>query len=383
MKILITTDMYFPVVTGVAQVIKLQADSLRRLGHDVRVMTIAKCRQSHYNEKDNVYYIKAAKFTFYKDSFMSFNLSDKMVPLIVTWKPDLIHSQCEFFSLKFAKKISTETGAPIIHTCHTDFPSYRDYFFKSYTLWKSIVPGMVKRALDNESIKLVITPSVKTQKMLRDFAIERPITVLPSGINLHQFKVRLSEQEKKVLLAPYGVKTSDFIIVSICRLTEEKKVRETIDNFAQLHIRDARLLIIGDGDQRSALEAQVQELGLQKSVKFFGMVPSSDVWMYYQLGDVFVSSSESETQGLTYYEACASGVPIVCKKDDCLTVMMEEGKNGYCFTTSEEFLKIIHLCYTDLEKLNRMSAYAPLSVARFSGEAFAQNLLDIYRQYVS
>lgn len=48
------------------------------------------------------------------------------------------------------------------------------------------------------------------------------------------------------------------------------------------------------------------------------MVPPDEVHTYYQLGDIFVSASTSETQGLTYVEAAANGLPLLCRRDPCL-----------------------------------------------------------------
>ncbi|MEG2258695.1 MAG: glycosyltransferase, partial [Oscillospiraceae bacterium] len=58
---------------------------------------------------------------------------------------------------------------------------------------------------------------------------------------------------------------------------------------------------------------------------------------YYQLGDVFVSASQSETQGLTYVEALASGLPALCREDDCLEGVVVDGVNGYQYSGFDEF----------------------------------------------
>ena len=54
--------------------------------------------------------------------------------------------------------------------------------------------------------------------------------------------------------------------------------------------------------------------------------------LYYRLGDIFLSASQSETQGLTYIEALASGLPAVCRRDDCLNDVITNGKNGGQYT---------------------------------------------------
>ena len=61
---------------------------------------------------------------------------------------------------------------------------------------------------------------------------------------------------------------------------------------------------------------------------FAGMVPPDQVGRYYQLGDLFVSASASETQGLTYMEALRAGVPLLCRRDACLDGVVIQGVNG-------------------------------------------------------
>ena len=69
------------------------------------------------------------------------------------------------------------------------------------------------------------------------------------------------------------------------------------------------------------------------------MVSPAEVASYYPAGDLFVSASTSETQGLTYAEALAAGLPLLCRRDQCLRAVVEEDKNGWQYRTEEEFLK--------------------------------------------
>lgn len=80
---------------------------------------------------------------------------------------------------------------------------------------------------------------------------------------------------------------------------------------------------------------------MEDKVIFTGMVDPASVQEYYQLGDLFVSASTSETQGLTYVEAAANGLPLLCRKDRCLDDVIIEGENGYEYTSAEEFLEEI------------------------------------------
>lgn len=109
-------------------------------------------------------------------------------------------------------------------------------------------------------------------------------------------------------------------------------------------------LIAGDGPDRERLEKLAEELDIQEKTVFTGMINPKEVGKYYQLGDVFVCASNSETQGITYIEALASGVPALCRKDECLNQVITDGYNGFQYDSYTYFK--MHLDYL-LEKEDR------------------------------
>ena len=72
-----------------------------------------------------------------------------------------------------------------------------------------------------------------------------------------------------------------------------------------------RLVVAGDGPYLPDLKSQAKKLGIQDKVVFTGMIAPSETALYYKSADFFISASTSETQGLTYLEALASGTPII------------------------------------------------------------------------
>ena len=101
MKILITTDLFTTKTNGVVTSIKNLMEELAKNGHEIRILTVSSEFKSY--KKQNVYYIKSVPFKIYPDVRMPVSYRHKLIKEIVEWKPDIIHSQCEFFSLQFAK----------------------------------------------------------------------------------------------------------------------------------------------------------------------------------------------------------------------------------------------------------------------------------------
>ena len=114
------------------------------------------------------------------------------------------------------------------------------------------------------------------------------------------------------------------------------------------------------------------------------MVPPEDVVRWYQAGDAFVSASQSETQGLTSFEALACGLPVLCRADPCLDGVVENGRNGWQWQTDAEFSAALDaLRASDASQRAALSACAAETAARYSADYFAQQVLVAYHKALS
>jgi 1,2-diacylglycerol 3-alpha-glucosyltransferase len=140
-----------------------------------------------------------------------------------------------------------------------------------------------------------------------------------------------------------------------------------------------KLVIVGDGPHRPQLEKYANKLDLADRVFFTGMVPHEKVNQYYQIGDVFVSASNSETQGLTYLEAMTNGLPMLCRKDSCLDNVVLDGENGYQYESFEQFREQLKdILQNDLE-YQRLSGNAKETAKKdYSSATFALKVDEIY-----
>ena len=341
MKILITTDLYATETNGVVTSVKNLFDELTAKGHDVRILTISDTLHSH--QEGPVTYIRSVSLEkVYPNVRMPVSYRHKLIKEIIDWKPDIVHSQCEFFSYQFASRISRITGAPIVHTYHTLYEQYMtSYLIPSKRLGDYLVKILSRKRLKNA--KTLVAPTHKVENTLQGYGMRNPISVVPSGISLQQHQQRITPEKRLEMRAELGIGEADQVLLNLGRLGGEKNLGELLELFAQARKENSQLkfLIVGDGPARSDLEKQAQALGIEEDVIFTGMVAPGQVQEYYQLGDIFVSASTSETQGLTYIEAAANGLPLLCRQDDCLADVLQEGENGYEYTSSEEFLQAI------------------------------------------
>lgn len=343
-KVLITTDLFTTETNGVVTSTQNLINELKKRGHEVRVITFSKGKKSY--TENGVYYIKSLSLEWiYPEIRMPSSRAGKFVKEIVEWKPDVIHSQCEFFSYGFARRVSKKTGAPIVHTYHTLYDDYVGYAmpFKRLGRW------LVRRYLSVKRIKRVsaiIAPTEKVKKYLTDTCkSDKRIEVIPSGINLEKHKISFTNEERQKGRAQYGFDDTHFVIINLGRLGTEKNLEENISFFAKIlkKFTNARLLIVGGGPALEGLKKLANELGVANKTVFAGMVAPNEVAKYYRLGDLFVCASTSETQGLTYIEAAANGLPLLCRNDPCINEVVKDGENGFRYNDFDEYEK--HLSY--------------------------------------
>ena len=113
------------------------------------------------------------------------------------------------------------------------------------------------------------------------------------------------------------------------------------------------------------------------------MQKQEDIPSFYRLGTVFCSASTSETQGLTYVEALASGVPVLCRKDDCLDDLVRNGVNGWQYRTQTEYQQYLERLLADQELQQRLSVEALSSSTRYDRMVFAQSVAAVYEALVN
>ena len=378
MKILLTSDMYENQINGVSASVITLRDELRKKGHDVRVLTLSKDSESKMEKTD--YLIGSFPVPFYPDTRQTLHFKDKLIKEIIKWHPDIIHIQTEFSIGKIAKKIAKACNVPMINTSHTLYEDYTGYIIPSKRLGRIIARRFTKSSY--EDAKAIIAPSDKIKNLLTKYGIDKPIYIIPTGIDLDRFKKRIFLMEKAKLKAKLNIPNKAKVIVSVGRLAKEKNIDELISYMPDLIAKNKNIIFLigGGGPYQKQLEAQVKKLGIEKYVRFTGMIPPKDTYKYYQLGDVFVCASTSETQGITYIEALACSLPLVCRYDRCLEGVVEECKNGYMFKTKEEYLKYIDKILRNPILHFKLKTNAATSSKKFSKEKFGDDVEKLYKE---
>lgn len=230
---------------------------------------------------------------------------------------------------------------------------------------------------------MVVAPTEKTKNLIQSYGVKKDIKVIPTGIPLNKFIEEQCDMKRLTeIRSELGIHPGDKVLLNIGRVAYEKNIDELLrglQNYLFLH-PFVMLVIVGDGTARADLEELADELEIRHQVIFAGERPWSEINLYYRLGDIFVGASQSETQGLTYLEALASGLPVVAKEDRCLEGVLTNGVNGYLFNDAEGLIAAIDRLFGNQGMLESFSENAVESAQRFSAENYVHSVASVYTE---
>lgn len=152
--------------------------------------------------------------------------------------------------------------------------------------------------------------------------------VIPNGVHLERFKCHITTEVRESLRASWGVGNSDRLIVTVSRLVKKNGTRDLIEALSLLGT-EYKLLIAGEGEERSMLEALAKERGVYERVVFYGLCSQEKLPELLQSCDVFCRPSLSEGQGISFIEAMASGLLTVGSKVGGIPDFLREGETGF------------------------------------------------------
>lgn len=253
-------------------------------------------------------------------------LSKALIPLYAYFsakkiieKNWLVTSQDEFigiagYLLKRLKGISWEAQV------HTDIASAE---YKQFSLQNRMRTFIARHAYQYASS--IRTVSLRVQENLKNWkgVSTIPMTVLPVFIDLDKFYQRKDRND--------GL----FQIISVSRLSKEKRIDVVLRVFSQIYNKhpNVRLMIVGDGPEKSSLENICKELSIEGAVEFLGQV--DNVEDYYVHADLYVLNSAYESYGRTIVEAMAAGLPVVSTNVGIAREMLKGGA-GEIFSNEDE-----------------------------------------------
>ena len=358
MKIAICSDAYYPMTNGVAVFTTNLAKGLRKLGHEVIVISPSFTGKKHktIDKQTGVvnYFLSASRFHLYPDQiheipnkkdylglkmprlayknglWLSSHPRREIKKILNREKPDIIHLQTAGPVGLGVRAYVKKTGTPLVSTGH----SYPDNFtgpFKLLRPFKRPANTVVKHYLNSflkDAEYATMPTELAIEELINKKRFKVPIEALSNGVDLSAFR---PGEPKKEIYEKYQLEKGRPRVLYIGRVDHEKSINVIIKAFRLVleKVKEAELVLVGDGAEKARLEKLVESLKIEKSVRFLGRVLPPDLYELYKTGLVFATASETETQGIVLIEAAASGLPLVAVDAGAVKEIVKNGKNGY------------------------------------------------------
>ncbi|MBQ3430228.1 glycosyltransferase [Candidatus Saccharibacteria bacterium] len=349
MKIVIASDIYYPMTNGVAVFAHNLAQQLAKKGHRVMVICPSFKGKKHITQQGKLrtVYLTSARFPFYPDQiepvpekkllyrhgiWFAINAGRQVKKALDWFKPDIIHIQTNEPIAIAARHYALSKNIPFVTTGHT-FPDQVTDQFELLKPIKKPADAILKRFLvsfmkNSEYTTMPTELAIQelTPEPSKRFKVQ--VEAVSNGVDLSSFK---PGRAKESIYKKYKIPKNKKIALHVGRIDGDKSVDRVIDAFERVLRKrdDIMLLIVGDGIARADLEEMTRALGIEKSVRFLGRVLPPDLNEIYKLADVFVTASEIETQGVVLIEAAATGLPLVAVDAGAVAAIVVDGKNGF------------------------------------------------------
>jgi N-acetyl-alpha-D-glucosaminyl L-malate synthase BshA len=316
MKIGITC---YPTYGGSGVVATELGKELALRGHEVHFISYAQpFRLNHYVENIFFHAVEATNYPLFEFNLYSLALASKMVEVVTYEKLDILHVHYAIphaTSAYLAREIlKGKSDVKVITTLHgTDItlvglePSFLN---------------LVKFSIEQSDGVTAVSRYLK-EKTLTNYSIEKDIEVIPNFIDREFLKPAEACAFRKHI-APGGEK----IMVHVSNFRQVKRVADTIRILKHvLPEVNAKLVLVGDGPNRSECERLARELELTNSVVFLGKQDAlGDI---LNAADLFLIPSQSESFGLAALEAMACGLPVISSSVGGLPELVRHNETGF------------------------------------------------------
>lgn len=293
--------------------------ALAEKGHELHFITYSTpARLGSF--KSNLFYheVRVSDYPLFDYQPYELVLTSKMVEIVLDHKLDLLHVHYAIphaSAAVMARAILATNGItlPILTTLHgTDITLLgKDPAFES----------VISFAINASNAVTAVSQSLKEDTM-QLFGVNQDIRVIPNFICPSHFD-RSADESFRTSIAPAG----EPILTHISNFRPVKRMDDVIHVFQKVRKRmPAKLLLVGDGPERSRIEHLIRDLGLEKDVVCTGKIKNPIDPLL--VSDLFLLPSETESFGLAALEAMAAGVPVLANRTGGIPEVVEHGVSG-------------------------------------------------------
>lgn len=351
MKVALLNDSFPPVIDGVANAVQSYARILCNQGDEPVVVTP---KYPHVN--DNYEYKVYRYRSIATDKLIGYRAGNPFSPTTISdlyyEKFDIMHVHCPFASAVLANNIRafSKKRIPMVFTYHTKFDidiEKRIHIHGFRHIVRKFVISSIKQ-MDE-----VWVVSEGAGQNLRSLGYRGNYIVMPNGTDFKKGKA--SDEAIAQINEKYSIEPDIPVFLYVGRMFWYKNIGLSLEALKKLHDDGTkfRLLLVGDGEDRHAIELFTKQLGIEDSVTFVGTVYDRELLRaFYSRADLFLFPSTYDTSGLVVKEAAACDCPSVLVKGSCAGEGVADGVTGYlCEENADSMYNVVKNAISDRDKL--------------------------------
>ncbi|ANY05688.1 glycosyltransferase [Pseudonocardia sp. HH130630-07] len=245
-------------------------------------------------------------------------------------RPDVVHVQSHMILGRMLLTAAQDLGIPAVATTHM----IPDNILPAIS-FLHLPPSQLKRLFWWDATRvlrragIVTAPTPHAATLAETHGVPGPVLPVSNGLDTARFRPDTSGRGA-AFRARHGVPDGPLLGV-VGRLDHEKHVDEIVRALAVVRrtVTDARLLVVGEGDDENRVRATVRGCDLGDAVTFTGRLPDDELADIYAAVDVFLNAGTAELQSLVTLEAMATARPVVAVDAGALPHLVRHGENGF------------------------------------------------------
>lgn len=374
LRIAFVTETYPPEVNGVSMTMARVVEGMRARQHRVQLVRLRQhaadvaVRTERYEEV----LMRGWPIPRYPDLKMGLPQTWALFDLWSDHPPDLVHIATEgplgWSALQAARRL----GVPVSSDFRTNFHAYAQHY--GISLLKRPVLAYLRYFHRRTECTMVPTESLRRELAQLGF---RDLSVVARGVDTVRFNPAKRSAE---LRRQWGARDDDMVVMCVGRLAPEKNLGDLASAYqAMCRIRPrTRLVIVGDGPARAALQAACPE------AIFAGSRTGEELPVHYASADVFLFPSLTETFGNVTPEAMASGLPVLAYDYAAAAQLIVPETNGLLVPCGDarEFIGQAERLVADLQHARRMGVAARATAERLAWDVVMGQVEALFRVVV-
>lgn len=383
LRVAMFTNNYLPFIGGVPISIERLRLGLQDLGSKV-LLIAPRYRDQPAVEPDTLRLPSLLAFGKPGDFRMANIFLPRVRRRLQRFRPDIIHVHHPVWVGSLGLYLGKRMNIPVVYTYHTRLEHYAHFVPLPGRLFRNFISHALIKRFANKCDGIIV-PTYSAEEYLRMIGVKTPTFVQPTGIEYQRF-LHMAPERIRELRQQLNI-TDELVLLTVSRLSSEKNLDFMIDAAAGLKRSSDhrfRLLIVGDGHQRGRLQQRIDDLDLNNCVTLLGSVAPAEMPLYYGLGDLFVFTSKSETQGMVLLEAMAAGLPVVAVRSSGTDDVIREGFNGYKTAGNQSaWTAKVEELMGDETLRRRLGVNARDFARDYSVDRFAREVKNIYAEILA